>query len=333
MGVLVSATVVVFGTRDVVFDRGIIDVAARIAENTDKGTKDGIIQSGSRYVSGSPHSLVAWDDLGYEGRNFTGSSLSARRISQVTGKRAIQPVRAYVGQESAPDFASRARLAVRELERTGAFDREVLAIAGTTGRGWVNSTDAEPLEYMYGGDTAIVAVQYSYLPSWVSFLVDKEQAGRANRALVKAVRARWLEQRPDKRPELVVFGESLGAYGIEAAFDGPDDLLAKVDGALLAGPPNFSPVRRELTRHRDPGSPVWRPVYKEGATSASLSGRGRTCVSPARSSAGRDPARSICKTPRTRSCGGRRTWRSTRPAGCASRWAPTSRTRSTGSRW
>ncbi len=264
MGVLVSATVVVFGTRDVVFDRGIIDVAARIAENTDKGTKDGIIQSGSRYVSGSPHSLVAWDDLGYEGRNFTGSSLSARRISQVTGKRAIQPVRAYVGQESAPDFASRARLAVRELERTGAFDREVLAIAGTTGRGWVNSTDAEPLEYMYGGDTAIVAVQYSYLPSWVSFLVDKEQAGRANRALVKAVRARWLEQRPDKRPELVVFGESLGAYGIEAAFDGPDDLLAKVDGALLAGPPNFSPVRRELTRHRDPGSPVWRPVYKEG---------------------------------------------------------------------
>jgi Predicted membrane protein len=28
---------------------------------------------------------------------------------------------------------------------------------------------ANPLEYMYNGDTAIVAMQYSYLPSWLSF--------------------------------------------------------------------------------------------------------------------------------------------------------------------
>ncbi|MDJ1134627.1 alpha/beta hydrolase [Streptomyces iconiensis] len=263
-GLAISATVVVFGARDVVFDRGVIDIAARLAESTDKDTKDGIVQSGSRYVSGSPDSLVAWDDLGYEGRNFTGSSLSARQITRVTGKPAIQPIRVYVGQESAEGFRERARLAVDELERTGAFDREVLAIAGTTGRGWVNSTDAEPLEYMHGGDTAIVAVQYSYLPSWVSFLVDKEQAGRATRALVEAVRERRLQQPPERRPQLVVFGESLGAYGIEASFDGPDDMLAKVDGALLAGSPNFSPIREDLTDHRDPGSPVWRPEYREG---------------------------------------------------------------------
>ncbi|UVN55043.1 alpha/beta hydrolase [Streptomyces albus] len=263
-GLLVSATVVVFGTRDVVFDRGVIDVAAHLAEKTDKSTKDGITRPRSSLVSGSTASLVHWDDLGYEGRNFTGSSLSADQIASVTGKGARQPVRVYVGQESAPTFRARARLAVRELERTGAFDRDVLAVAGTTGRGWVNSTDAEPLEYIHHGNTAIVAVQYSYLPSWASFLVDKEQAGRATRALVEAVRARWLEIPAAERPKLVVFGESLGAYGIEAAFDGPDDLLAKVDGAVLAGTPNFSPIRRELTAHRDPGSPVWRPEYDEG---------------------------------------------------------------------
>lgn len=263
-GLVISATVVTFGARDVVFDRGVIDIAARIAESTDKDTKDGIVQSGSRYVSGSPESLIAWDDLGYEGRNFTGSSLGARQITRVTGKPAVQPIRVYVGLEAADGFKERAELAVAELERTGAFEREVLAIAGTTGRGWVNSTDAEPLEYLHGGDTAIVATQYSYLPSWVSFLVDKEQAGRATRALVEAVRERWLQQPPGDRPQLVVFGESLGAYGIEASFDGPDDMLAKVDGALLAGPPNFSPIRSELTGERDPDSPVWRPEYKEG---------------------------------------------------------------------
>ncbi|GEB52123.1 alpha/beta hydrolase [Streptomyces cacaoi] len=264
VGVLVSATAVLVGTRDVVFDRGVVDIAARIAHSTDQGTKEGISRPGSHRVSGGPDSLVDWDDLGYEGRNFTGSSLTPQTITAVTGKPARQPIRVYVGQQAASDATARARLAVAELERTGAFDRDVLAIAGTTGMGWVNSTDAEPLEYMHGGDTAIVAVQYSYLPSWLSFLVDKDEAGRATRALVEAVRERWLREPADDRPQLVVFGESLGAYGIEASFDGPDDMLAKVDGALLAGTPEFSPVRRQLTADRDPGSPVWRPEYENG---------------------------------------------------------------------
>nr|WP_240979358.1 alpha/beta hydrolase [Streptomyces sp. HNM0574] len=264
VALLVSATAVVVGSRDVVFGRGVVDVASRIAESTNQDTKEGMRRPSSRLVSGGPESLVRWEDLGYEGRNFAGSALSARTIEQVTHRPAREPVRVYVGAQSADGFAEGARLAVAELERTGAFDRDVLAVAGTTGRGWVNSTDAEPLEFLHGGDTAIVAMQYSYLPSWLSFLVDKEQAGRANRALVEAVRARLLAEPPDERPKLVVFGESLGAYGIEAAFDGPDDLLRKVDGAVLAGSPDFAPIRRELTAGRDPGTPVWRPEYADG---------------------------------------------------------------------
>ncbi|WP_254665982.1 alpha/beta-hydrolase family protein [Streptomyces sp. WMMB 322] len=271
-GLLISATAVVVGTRDVVFDRGVVDVVAEVAESTDRGTKDGVVQSGSRFVSGSPHSLVSWDELGYQGRNFTGSTPTPRRISEVTHRPAEAPVRVYVGRRAfegggpgeAEAYEAGAELAVAELERTGAFDREVLAIAGTTGMGWVNSTDAEPLEYLHDGDTAIVAMQYSYLPSWLSFVVDKEQAGRATRALVKAVRARWLEEPAAGRPRLVVFGESLGAYGIEAAFDGPGDLLSKVDGAVLAGTPGYSPIRKEITARRDAGSPVWRPQYEGG---------------------------------------------------------------------
>lgn len=263
-GLMISAVVVLFGAKDVVFERGVVDIAARIAANTDKSTKDGIIQSGSPYVSGSPDSLIAWDDLGYQGRNFTGSALTKEQISSFSGQEAQDPIRVYVGRASGGDFAEQAKLAIAELDRTGGFDREVLAIAGTTGSGWIDARTAEPLEYLHNGDTAIVALQYSYLPSWVSFLADREEAGRATKELVSAVRERMEAMPPDQRPKLVVFGESLGATAIEDAFDGLDDLLAHTDGALLVGPPHYSPLWNDLTRGRDPGSPIWRPVYDNG---------------------------------------------------------------------
>ncbi|MFE5933966.1 alpha/beta hydrolase [Streptomyces sp. NPDC056470] len=272
VGALLSTLAVLVGVRDVVFDRGVVDIADRIAEAANGGTKDGIHRPVSRYVSGGPGSLIPWQDLGYQGRNFTGSVPTRARVTAVSGRpAAADPVRVYIPSalpaafEDERPFAAQARLAVRELERTGAFDRRVLAVAGTTGTGWVNPNVAEPLEFMYGGDTAIVAVQYSYLPSWVSFLVDKEKAGQATRALVRAVRARIDALPAERRPKLLVTGESLGAYAIEASFDGPDDLLARTDGALLLGTPNFSPISQEIRHDRDPGSPVWRPQYEGGA--------------------------------------------------------------------
>ncbi|WSF15842.1 alpha/beta-hydrolase family protein [Streptomyces sp. NBC_01353] len=271
VGAVLSTLVVLVGVRDVVFDRGVIDVADRIAEVTNGGTKDGIHPPVSRYVSGGPGSLLRWQNLGHQGRNFTGAVPTRDRITAWSGRPALDPVRVYIPSavpaafEDERPFRAQASLAVRELERTGAFDRRVLVIAGTTGTGWVNPNVAEPLEYMYGGDTAIVAVQYSYLPSWVSFLVDKEKAGQATRELVRAVRARLDALPAEARPKLLVTGESLGAYAVEASFDGPDDLLARTDGALLLGTPNFSPTSQEIRRDRDPGSPVWRPQYEGGA--------------------------------------------------------------------
>ncbi|MFJ3905376.1 alpha/beta hydrolase [Streptomyces sp. NPDC090025] len=271
LGALITALCVLVGVRDIVFDRGIVDIADRIAEATNRDTKDNIHRPASPAVSGGPGSLIRWEDLGYQGRNFTGSVPSRDALTAWTGRPAHDPVRVYIPSalpaafEDERPFDAQARLAVRELRRTGAFDRAVLAVAGTTGTGWVNPNVAEPLEYMYGGDTAIVAVQYSYLPSWVSFLVDKEKAGQATRALLDAVRAE-LDARPaGHRPKLVVTGESLGAYAVEASFDSADELLAATDGALLLGAPNFSPISEEIRRDRDQGSPVWRPQYQGGA--------------------------------------------------------------------
>ncbi|MEU4316742.1 alpha/beta hydrolase [Nocardia sp. NPDC024068] len=215
--------------------------------------------------SGSPDSLAAWETLGFEGRWFVSHGPGADRIARVTGRPAREPVRAYVGLESVRDTGqTQAELAVAELERTGAFDREVLVVVTTTGTGWVNSMAANAIEYMYGGDSAIVATQYSYLPSALSFLADRGKVADEGRELFDAVYDRIRARPADDRPKLLVYGESLGSQGSEAAFDGLADLRAKVDGALWVGPPNSNRLWQQFVSRRDPGSPETSPVYADG---------------------------------------------------------------------
>jgi uncharacterized membrane protein len=216
--------------------------------------------------SGGPGSLVAWDSLGNQGRIFIGGGPRVADLERFSGPGARPPVRVYIGLDAAESARERAELAVRELHRTGAFDRAVLCLITTTGTGWVNEQAADPLEYMYHGNTALVATQYSYLPSPISFLVDKERARDAGRELFDAVYAVWSGLRADDRPKLLVFGESLGSFGAEAAFSGPADIRNRTDGMLLIGPPNRNQLWSDLLTDRDPGSRAVLPVYEQGAT-------------------------------------------------------------------
>ncbi|WP_280234788.1 alpha/beta hydrolase [Nocardia cyriacigeorgica] len=214
--------------------------------------------------SGSPMSLAKWDTLGFEGRWFVSHGPDAARITAVTGAPAKEPIRAYVGLESAENGETQAELAVAELERAGAFDRQVIVVTTTTGTGWVNSMAAGAIEYMYGGDTAIVATQYSYLPSVLSFLADKGKAAAAGRDVFDAVYRHWSARPEDQRPKLFVYGESLGSQGSEEAFEGLADLREKVDGALWVGPPNSNRLWQQFVARRDPGSREVEPVYADG---------------------------------------------------------------------
>ncbi|MEU2031599.1 alpha/beta hydrolase [Nocardia amamiensis] len=214
--------------------------------------------------SGSPVSLAKWETLGFEGRWFVSHGPTASRIASVTGRPAKEPIRAYVGLESVDADQKPAELAVAELERTGAFDRQVLVVVTTTGTGWVNSLAAAAIEYMYDGDTAIVATQYSYLPSVLSFLADRGKAAAAGKDLFDAVYQHWTARPPQQQPKLLVYGESLGSQGSEAAFDGLADLRAKVDGALWVGPPNSNRLWQQFVERRDPGSDEVEPVYADG---------------------------------------------------------------------
>jgi uncharacterized membrane protein len=107
-------------------------------------------------------------------------------------------------------------------------------------------------------------MQYSYLPSWLSYLVDQKKAREAGRQLFDAVYDRWSKLAAADRPRLFVFGLSLGSFGGETAFSGEYDLRNRTGGALFAGPPNFNTLYREFTDHRDPGSREVEPVFRGG---------------------------------------------------------------------
>jgi len=229
-------------------------------------TTEGAQQPTVETRSGGPGSLVGWDSLGREGRKFTGLGPTASDISAFTGGPALAPIRAYAGLESASSTEDRANLAVADLERAGGFDRRYLVVATTTGSGWVDPAAIDTVEYMTGGDSAIVAIQYSYLPSWISYLVDQKRAREAGRALFDAVYSKWSALPQDSRPRLLVFGESLGSFGGETAFSGEQDLRNRTQGAIFAGPPNFNTLFREFSDSRDPGSHEIAPIYRDGRT-------------------------------------------------------------------
>jgi uncharacterized membrane protein len=246
----------------------VLKFAMRTMNNTFASVNEeispGIAPPRSPLRSGGPGSLVSWESLGHQGRIFVEGGPKVAELTAFNGAPATVPIRAYAGLNSAEGITATAELAARELQRTGGLQRAVVAVATTTGTGWINEAEADALEYMYNGNTAIVSMQYSFLPSWLSFLVDKENARHAGQALFEAV-DRLIRQMPEgQRPKLVVFGESLGSFGGEAPFMSLNNVLARTDGALFSGPTFNNTIWTDLTSTRDAGSPEWLPIYNDG---------------------------------------------------------------------
>lgn len=214
--------------------------------------------------SGGPGSVVDWDDLGRQGRSFVGRGPDAAQIGEFTGGDAAEPIRVYAGTAAADDVEERADLALQDLERSGGFDRENLLVVTTTGSGFVEPSSVNSFEYLTGGDSATIGIQYSHFPSWLSYLVDQLEARDAGRALFDAVYAHWVQLPADDRPNLYVFGESLGSFGGETAFSGEFDIASRTDGALFVGPPNFNELYRDFVDERAPSTPEIRPEYNNG---------------------------------------------------------------------
>jgi len=244
--------------------RGIMDVLNKTFSGVNDELDPNHPAPSTALRSGGPGSLASWESLGHQGRIFIRGGPTVAQLTDFNKAPAVEPIRAYAGLNSAKGIRATAELAARELEREGGLKRKVIAVATTTGTGWINAAEADSLEYMYNGDTAIVSMQYSFLPSWLSFLVDKENARQAGQALFEAVDARVRALPEAQRPKIVVFGESLGSFGGEAPFLSPNNIIARTNGALFSGPTFQNTMRDNVTVNRDPGSPEWLPIFDDG---------------------------------------------------------------------
>lgn len=247
--------------------RGFLAGASAVFQPRNTATRPGVEQPLRSEKSGSPSSFAPWDTLGFQGRNFTGTGPSAEELTTLSNRPAKEPIRIYVGLQSAGTIEERVAVLLSELQRTRAYERSLLVMIPTTGTGWVDPVAARSIESMYNGDTVLVAMQYSYLPSWISFLADQQNSIQAARAMVDAVHRRWLHWPPAQHPALALYGESLGSLAGQGAFEFLPDIAEKnVTSVLWVGPPNASGLWKALTVRRDPGTPEVQPRYDNGRT-------------------------------------------------------------------
>lgn len=215
--------------------------------------------------SGSAASLVRWDELGRMGRSFVASGPTAAEISAFTGKPAVEPLRVYAGLNAAETPEARARIALEELIRVGGFERSTLLIVMPTGTGWVDPEGIDTAEYLHHGDIASVAIQYSYLASWLSLLAEPDYGAEAARALFRAVYGHWTTLPKESRPKLYLYGLSLGALSSEQSAELFEVIGDPYQGALWAGPPFPSRIWRKMTADRNAGTPAWLPRFRDGS--------------------------------------------------------------------
>jgi uncharacterized membrane protein len=264
LGFLVVAFVLFVVTRDGLLD-AVIDVLDTTFETAqDLFAKAPPAPTDARFVGG-PGSLVDWQAMGKPGRDFITTGPDAGDIAAFTGRPALDPVRVYVGRANADTPQERAELALEEMKRLGAFDREVLIVTSPTGTGWMDPGSHDPIEYMHGGDIATVGVQYSYMQSPFALMFETRTGLDQATATLAVIHDYWKTLPQDARPRFYVHGLSLGAWSSMNAtnlFRLVDD---PIDGAFWAGPPFPSDFWNRVQDARNPGSPWVHPKIGLGS--------------------------------------------------------------------
>jgi uncharacterized membrane protein len=215
--------------------------------------------------TGSDASLLEWDELGRAGREFIATGPVSKDLSSFSGQDSLEPIRVYVGLRSADTPEARAKLALEELKRVGGFERSVLIVVMPTGTGWIDPAAMDTVEYLHGGDVASVAIQYSYLTSWLSLLVEPGYGAEAARALFAEIYGHWTTLPKESRPRLYLHGLSLGALSSEQSAELFEVIGDPYHGALWSGPPFPSRIWRAVTSDRSPATPAWLPRFRDGS--------------------------------------------------------------------
>lgn len=260
---LLLVAAVVWISEGLVYRR-FMDEALGAAARLNAETPAGRVQPTESGRSGSPQSHEAWESLGRDGQAMVADGPRAADIEAVSGQEALEPIRLYAGRADNESLEETVEAVLGEISRTDALERSVVHVATSTGTGYVQEWSVSALEHLTGGDVATVSMQYSYFSSALAYLSERRTPPEAGRQLFEAVEREILALPEQDRPMLVVSGESLGSYGSQGAFDSPEDLLSRVDGAVWTGTPRFTPLWSGLTDSRRPGSPEIAPVIDNG---------------------------------------------------------------------
>lgn len=236
-------------------------IVTRLSRHNGRVETSFSIPPSSGFVSGGPNSISPFEELGLQGRRFVIEVVPRSVIDDTLGESgALDPIRAYVGVESEPLYATgRSELALDEMERLGAFDRKYLLLVSPTGTGWVDHTVVETAEILARGDIATACIQYGKAPSFLE--LHGVALGRDQfRQLLWGVRQRLIGVPEGKKPKVLVFGESLGAWSssdvvMHQGTAGFDHYL--IENALWFGLPGLA--RWSRTGMREGRNPLTPP--------------------------------------------------------------------------
>jgi uncharacterized membrane protein len=264
LGVIAVVAILFVVTRDGILDR----VVAGLDESYEAAQElfqDAPPPPDNPRMTGSAASLIDWAAMGKYGREFVVSGPNADDISAFTGRPALDPIRVYVGRANGGTPQERAELALAELIRQGAFEREVLIVASPTGTGWIDPGMQDPVEYMHDGDIATVVAQYSYLQSPLALILETRTGLEQAMALQDVVHGFWKTLPEDARPRFYVNGLSLGAWSSMYATNMFRLLDDPIDGAYWVGPPFSSDLWNYVQNQRNPNTPWVLPTIGDGS--------------------------------------------------------------------
>jgi hypothetical protein len=212
----------------------------KLAIDRGRGTR-GALTSG---MAGSP---VAWEKQSGQGQRFLTEMPHAEDINRVMGiTNAKEPARSYVslthadaGLDEAAKMEQRVDLLMQDLDNMGVFGkfetlpdgtvkileqpRKHIMLASTTSSGFVNPVAASSFENMFGGDTAIAAIQ-SGTEKAAGEMHHMARATATKERLLERMHTR-LDALPEgmERPKTYDYGESFGAWTSQNAILGTGD--------------------------------------------------------------------------------------------------------------
>ena len=180
---IVVTIVAVAAVYDQVVIRGLLLAAKEQADAVNKSTPTGRLRPRVADALGWTRVARALGErgrrrqvvhlLGPQHRPGTVWSLATR-----TQKEPIQPSPASPTSATSKETKN---LVLAEMDRTKAWEREALLVVTSTSTGFVNEWAAESFEYLLHGDSAIITMQYSTLPSALGLLTARDQPPKVGR--------------------------------------------------------------------------------------------------------------------------------------------------------